>query len=394
MIATPNTKAMRTARELRGLEIAQVAAFAQISPTRLVEFEEGAREPSRKQMQRLANTYGVPLYSLFGDGLPNIPPLPLDFRKRNPEPASISPSGLRSLLSAERIATFSRQIATAIGYEPTRLKKINIKKDTAKEIASEVRSDFDDWYLKHLPNLGLTGPTEHQFMSALRLYLEVRGVLVNINSAPSDDFMGFYLESDSAFPSIFINRLISSKKAQLFTLAHEYCHALKRLEGISNPFLAKNQIERTCNIFAAEFLAPEPEISRIVNTMPKYQRADTAQFVNFVSSRTLLSKHATAIRLTETDYISNLEFRDWRRIFSVNIKAEKEEEKDENPSNFGAPHAKRISELGYLSVYLAKIAEDRKYIDSYDVADGLGLSPQLQDRAYTLATKRFVAAQI
>ena len=55
-------------------------------------------------------------------------------------------------------------------------------------------------------------------------------------------------------------------------------------------------------------------------------------------------------------------------------------------------YAKRLSEIGHLPVALAKQAIDARLIDYSDVVEGIGLSITLQERAYSLATRRFLAA--
>ena len=104
--------------------------------------------------------------------------------------------------------------------------------------------------------LDFKGTPEQIFLGSFRLFLEAQGTIVNVNDAPFDDFLGFYINHSESTPVAFVNRKISSRKAQLFTLAHEFGHILANAEGVSNPFIVKNSIERTCNKFAAEFLSP------------------------------------------------------------------------------------------------------------------------------------------
>jgi len=154
-----------------------------------------------------------------------------------------------------------------------------------------------------------------------------------------------------------------------------------------------NAIERMCNVFAAEFLAPMDAFSRIVEALPQSTRSEVARFVDAVAYRTLLSKHATGIRLLEGDYITPQKFGEWRRLFIANPRIEKEEEKEASEGGAGgAPHAKRLGELGLLPVVLAKRGVDARLIDSFDVVDGIGLSLTLQERAYSLAARRFAVA--
>lgn len=392
MGVTLNRQALRHVREQRGLDISQVADFASISLQRLSDFEEGKREPTRKQAERLAETYGIPLYSLFGSAIPDLPSSPQDFRKRTPTPSILSPKGVRALLAAERISEFSKQLSLELGYTPKDLSRSAKLANSTKKRATILRQAFDEWHQPRATDLGFTGSTEQRFLGALRLFFEIQGGIVNINDAPSDEFMGFFIRPRAGLPVIFVNRTISSKKAQLFTLAHEYSHALMGEDGISNPFRPHNIIERACNVFAAEFLAPMDDFIKIVETLPRQIYADTDRLISAASSATLLSKHASAIRLLESDHIKQADFRAWRRIFAANPRREKDEEKALMLSRHGVPHAKRLSEIGHLPVLLAKQALDKNLLDTFDVADGLGLSRTIQDRAYALATRRFEIA--
>lgn len=388
----PNIRTLRTVREQRGFDISEVASSASIAVDRLIQIESGNREPSRKQMERLAETYGVPLYSLFNDGIPNLPPLPTDFRTSNLGPASLSPKGVRTYLSSERVSTFSQQLAVELGFEPASLSEAVKEAKSTKRRAIELRRAFENWFQPRQEALGFTGRAEQKFMAALRLFFEVQGGIVNVNDAPADDFQGFFIKPDSGLPTIFINRSISSRKAQLFTLVHEYSHALLGQEGISDPFTTRNSIERACNVFAAEFLAPMADFAALIEGLPRHVRSDSIELINTASAATLLSKHAAAIRLVEADYISKTDFRSWRRLFRGNRRQEKDEERESEVSSGGVPHAKRLTELGHLPVVLAKRAVDEKIVDAFDVADGLGLSRTLQERAFALAVRRFEVA--
>lgn len=388
----PIRRALRGVREQRGLDVAKVASFASIAVDRLRQFEAGEREPSRKQMQKLADIYGVPLYALFHDSIPNLPPLPTDFRKTDPRPAELSPAGVKTLLWGERISQFTAQLAAELDYEAPSLDASAHGSRSPQERAVRLRSAFDEWYIPKQADLGFSGAAEQRFMGALRLFFEIQGGIVNVNEAPFEDYLGYFLDPSAGLPTIFVNRSVSSKKAQLFTLVHEYCHALIGVEGISDPFRSKNNVERECNAFAAEFLAPMDQFSKVVEGFDKQVRSNISNFISCVSASSLLSKHAAAIRLVEGDYISAKDLRSWRRLFVAKPKAEKEEEKEAASGGGGQPHAKRISELGHLPVYLAKRAVDERLIDAYDVADGIGLSTTLQDRAYSLVARRFAAA--
>jgi Zn-dependent peptidase ImmA (M78 family) len=164
-------------------------------------------------------------------------------------------------------------------------------------------------------------------------------------------------------------------------------------DGVSNPFVVRNSIERSCNKFAAEFLAPIKSFSQLVEQQEKGTHAEPARLIRQVSSASLLSLHATAIRLVEAGYLTQLQLRTWEKVRRKAPREEKDEETEAaSASGGGNPHAKRISELGYLPTYLAKLAIDKKIIDSVDVQAGLSLSEGLQTRAFDLAARRMEVA--
>jgi len=387
-----NSRALKTIREQRRLNLSDVADFTKISRTRLGMFEEGQHEPSRKQIEKLANVYGIPAYAFFRDAIPNIPETLLDFRQQRPSPAILSPRGMRSLWAAEKIARFAHQLLIELRYEAPGWAAAFKGHGVTATDAAALRTAFDEWFARRSRALQLTGPSEQQYLAALRLFFEVQGAVVNINDAPPDDYLGFFMEPEGALPVVFVNRKISSKKAQLFTFVHEFAHSRVRAQGVSNPFLVRNDVERACNAFAAEFLAPMREFRAIAEAVSAASRQDVFQYVAIVSLRLLLSKHATAIRLREADLITQDQMNRFDAAWRQYASDEKETD-DYDALNFGVPHAKRLSELGYLPAYLASEAVGRGLIDTIDVQVGMGLSEALQNSAFDLANRRIKAAR-
>jgi Zn-dependent peptidase ImmA (M78 family)/transcriptional regulator with XRE-family HTH domain len=382
---------LRQVRETRQFELADVASSTNISPARLERFEAGDIEPSFIQIQKLADVYGLPSYLLASRTLPNLPESLPDFRRLDPRPARLSPTGMRRVWSSEKIANFAHQLDGAVSRPaPAWKNDLPLGQPTIAR-ATKLREFFDDW-MAHRRGLDFRGTPEQVFLGSFRLFLEAQGTIVNINDAPPDDFLGFYINHSESTPVTFVNRTISSRKAQLFTLAHEYGHILANAEGISNPFIIKNSTERTCNKFAAEFLAPMATFQEFVEAMGRTARSDPFELIRVVSERSLLSQHATAIRLAEAEYLSSAQLRMWEKTRSENPKSEKDDETEAAGDGFGAVHAKRIGELGYLPTFLAKVAVDENLIDSLDVQGGMKLAESLQESAFSLAARRFLAA--
>ena len=225
------------------------------------------------------------------------------------------------------------------------------------------------------------------------MFVEAQGTIVRVNQAPPDDFVGFYLNVDAGLSTTFINRKIASPKAKLFTALHEYGHRMLGASGISDPFLIKNDVERSCNRFAAEFLAPEKDFISAVEQSPKNVRMDVFKLVDTISSQSLLSKHATAIRLKETGYLDQTQLNCWLEARAKLSGGQlKNEDVEDVENRFGAVHAKILGEVGYLPTYLAGVALQQKLISTVDVANSFSLSQSIQDRAISLATRRMEVA--
>ncbi|TKV78931.1 ImmA/IrrE family metallo-endopeptidase [Bradyrhizobium elkanii] len=390
---------LRQVRDNRHFDLASVARFAQISPARLKEIESGVREPSFKQLQRLAEAYGVPDYILGAGGLPNLPEQQiLDFRKRAPRPARLSPEAMQRIWATEQAVVFTTQIWGALELAlPSWSKEVPTGKPNTK-IAGLLRHYFDDWFAERRAGLQLSGTADQTFFAGLRIFLEALGIIVRVNDAPADEFLGFFLADRESFGSIFVNRRTLAPKAQLFTLVHEVAHLMINANdgargGVSDPFKLNNQIEQTCNRFAAEFLAPDEIFRAAVELVGRSDRADVFRFVDSVAQHSLLSKFATAIRLRETDYITQEQLVRWTAARATMTRKQlKDEESDASGETFGAPHAKRIGEVGYLPTYVAKVAVEKKLIDFADVTASISISRGLQDRAFSLAARRMEVA--
>lgn len=381
---------LESVRRQRKLPLDQVAVAARIPADRLYAIEAGLQSPSRKQLERLASIYGLPLYALYAESAPTLAENPADYRRADAGPAALSPAGLGTLLRAERTSTYSYMLQGVIEQKFLDFLSETRKINDVDRLAKEVRRRFDVWRNARLTGLRLSGSAEQVFFQALRIFLEVQGFIVMNNDAPISDYLGFFIKPDEALPAIFINRKLSSKKAQLFTLVHELAHVVYQSEGVSNPFQLTHQTERLCNAFAAEFLAPKDEFQKVVERQSAVVRASPDDFIGNVSRETLLSRQATAIRLLETKHLPPTQFSvwyaNWNKMLTQKIKIEAEPESE---GSFGQPHAKRVGELGYLSVYLSYRAFSDKIIDRYDVENGLGLSSTLQDRAFSLAARRY-----
>lgn len=392
VVDAPNPRSFKAAREQRKLDVIEVATYTGISSSRLEDFENGVRQPSLKQVEMLSKLYNIPIYLLYLDVTPNLENILPDFRRVNPAPADLSPRGLARIWSTEHISSFAKQLTGALAKNLPEFNNLPVKTSLSARFATSFREEFDHWLTVRQDKFNFSGAREAQFLAGLRLYFESHKKISLINDAPASDYFGFYNEPSIGLDSIFVNRQISSKKAQLFTFMHELGHSLLKEEGVSDPFSPKNKVERICNKFAAEFLAPENEFLELASSAGRTTKSSTNGFIQWVSNRCLLSRQATAVRLAELSLITDIEYKSWRKKQLVFAALEKEEEKESLGTGGPGAFAKQVGELGCLSVYLAGEAVNRRLVDSLDVQRGLGLSESVQEKSFALAKKRLEAA--
>ena len=382
------------ARKARKLSVAEVADFTKISENRLVRFETGDLEPSIPQLTKLGALYNAPSYAFYSDKPLVFEATLPDFRKSSPSAADLSPKGLTRLWQVERRAKFVGDLTLALGTSAP--KTVGLTRFTNQSVpeAAELRAGFDRWLSTRDKSLKFSGTKEDAFQKQLRLFLEIMSCSTSVNSAPIDDYLGFYQKIPDASHLIFINREVRHEKRRLFTLAHEMAHFVYREEGISDPFVAKNDIEKRCNNYAAQFLAPDRQVLQIVHAATSSTINDVARLANLVARETLLSRQAATLRLRELDVITRKAASEFFAHLNMlrRVTEPSSESRKPAPKGRAVVIGKMLSEVGVYAAYTASLALRNKIVDVVDVERGLGLSESIQKDVLDLAAKRFEAS--
>ena len=222
----------------------------------------GKVSPTLKQLESFAKAAHVPIGFLFLQE-PPVEKVPIpDFRtvgnKRFDKP---TPDLLDTVYICQQRQEWYREYAKSSGE--SLLKFVGSAKPTnnVEEFASLMRHSlgFDIEERRKM----------HTWTDALRSFIEqadelgilvmVNGVVGNNNKRKLDpyEFRGFALV-DNIAPLIFINGS-DTKSAQMFTLAHELAHIWLGQSALSDAQVAEitgNEVERWCNLVAAELLVP------------------------------------------------------------------------------------------------------------------------------------------
>lgn len=135
--------------------------------------------------------------------------------------------------------------------------------------------------------------------------MEAAGVLVSRNSVVGnsngrkldvEEFRGFTL-LDEGFALVFVNTA-DAKTAQLFSLAHELGHVVLNKPGVSD-HSEHLEIERWCNRFAAELLAPTAALRKNWGT-----DSPLLDELTVLSKRSGMSREAVLWRLVDLGLVS------------------------------------------------------------------------------------------
>jgi Zn-dependent peptidase ImmA (M78 family) len=222
----------------------------------------GEDNPTFKQLESFAKATYTPFGFFF---LPNPPvekvPIP-DFRTvANKRIGHPSPDLLDTVYICQQRQEWYRDFMRSMGERPLEFVGSAKQTNDVEKFAAGMRQalGFDIEERRQM----------HTWADALRRFIEqadaygilvmVSGVVGSNNKRKLDpqEFRGFALADDLA-PLVFINGS-DTKAAQMFTLAHELAHIWLGVTAVSDAEalqIPDNQVERWCNLVAAEFLVP------------------------------------------------------------------------------------------------------------------------------------------
>ena len=242
---------------------------ARIEPASLVErfpqlpaWERGERQPTLRQLEAFAKATHTPAGLLL---LPEPPeerlPIP-DFRTVGDEPVGRpSVDLLDTLYLCQQRQVWYGDFARLTGGRPREFVGSARLTHEVEAVAEDIRGTLG-FSLEERRRL----PT---WTDALRRFIEqadAAGVLVMVSGVVGSnnrrkldpgEFRGFALVDDLA-PLVFINGA-DTKAAQMFTLAHELAHVWLGESALSDSearHVPAHEVERWCNLVAAEVLAP------------------------------------------------------------------------------------------------------------------------------------------
>lgn len=295
-----NPQVLRWAAQRTGLSPADLSKKAHLH--HLQAWLSGEKEPTMRQAEALAAAARIPFgYLLLDEPTEDTVNLP-DFRTLNSRQISRISPDLRDVIneSSRRLSWYT-EYAAEVGIDAPRLLG-SAKLSESPEQAAEIAATNLEW------SAG-TRKSGREAVAILAESIEDAGVLVMRNSIVGnnahrplsiEEFRGFTLVEDG-FPLIFVNTS-DAKTAQLFSLAHELGHVALGKPGISGDEEDGHQVERWCNLFAAELLLPRAQIIDRFS-----DREDLSLFIEEQSRAYGASREAVIWRLVDLGKIGRTE---------------------------------------------------------------------------------------
>lgn len=274
----------------------------------LPAWERGEKQPTFKQLEKLAKATHTPFGFLF---LPEPPEERLRIRDlrtvkdRRPRP---SPDLLDTIYAMQRRQDWLREERRECDAELLAFVGNARLEDDPTAVGQEMRRTVglgDGWAVE-VANW-------EEAVSELRSRIERLGVMAVINGIVGnnthrkldvEEFRGFAL-TDPYVPLIFVNGA-DAKSAQMFTLAHELGHVWlgaegEGLSGFEGLFPGNERIERFCDRAAAEFLVPAGELADRWRSVKREPEPFHLLARQFKVSPIVVGRRALDLRLVSRD---------------------------------------------------------------------------------------------
>jgi hypothetical protein len=149
-----------------------------------------------------------------------------------------------------------------------------------------------------------------------------------------------------------------------------------REQGVSNPSVQENSIEKFCNKFAAYLLAPDSLISKGLSRY-RYAPSTDSRFIRLFSSNLGISQECAVRRLVETGYLTQKDYTQWRSLF--NGVTPPSDQSDGSGGGGSDPLQNKRTSYGNLFLYILGQARRQGKLDEIDIYRLSGIKPKYQD---------------
>lgn len=314
-------------RKSSGMSEDEIATKLKLSRSKYLSIENGEEKISQNHLIHLADIYKRPLIAFYSVDTTQTTALPHDYRLNRDKKIS------SEVFLAKRKALYLAEELRAITGRKTILPEIDTNV-SAIELANTLRAlleiDFD--FLKEVIE-----KKEETALSYYKSLIEEKFFIpVLEHPLKSSGVRAFSVFGDV---SIMVLNESDSNEIRLFSLFHEFCHLLKRQDGICTVDIEKDKDnrpeEKYCDEFAAFLLMPEQQLKSAIKKFP----ITTLKELNDVSKLFGVSKLVTIIQMKTFGIIDQTQFK------SLKSKLEVVAKKSFGRRNWEQTYIKRTSRL-------------------------------------------------
>lgn len=295
-------------RKSSGMTEDEIAKKLKLSRSKYLSIESGDEKISQNDLIHLADIYKRPLIAFYSVDTTQTTELPHDYRlNRNKKISS-------EVFLAKRKALYLAEELREIAGRKTTLPEINTNA-SAIALANKMRTlleiDFD--VLREI----IDGKQE-TVLSYYKSLIEERFFIpVFEHPLKSNGVRAFSVFGDV---SVMVLNESDSNEVRLFSLFHEFCHLLKRQDGICTVDIEKDDSqpeEKYCDEFAAYLLMPEQQLRNVVKELP----ITTLKQLGEISKLFGVSKSVTIIQMKTFGIINQIQYRQLKsKLESVHSK--------------------------------------------------------------------------
>jgi Zn-dependent peptidase ImmA (M78 family)/DNA-binding XRE family transcriptional regulator len=242
------------ARESLAITRNQASEKTGITAKRLIQLEEGEKQPTLDELKELSKAYKRTIATLLLAKPPKEKPLPADRRTIDSKDlGNFHEKTIMAVRKARALAQSFVELRQELGIDIPKFSLSASMKQQPQDVAAKIRKQLNLDELREIENIN----------HALEAYIEKvesLGVAIFQLSLTQDRLRGFSIVDD-VMPIIGIKRGGEQATAKIFTLFHELGHILLNEGGLCDLSEKTSiEIEKWCNAFSAEVLIPTSEL--------------------------------------------------------------------------------------------------------------------------------------
>lgn len=322
-----NPEVLLFMRKSAGMSEDEIAKKLKLSTSKYLSIENGYEKISQNHLIHLADIYKRPLIAFYSVDTTQTTELPHDYRLNRDKKIS------SEVFFAKRKALYLAEELRAITGRKIILPEFNINVsaiELANKLSALLEIDFD--FLKELIKR-----KEETALGYYKSLIEEKFFIpVLEHPLKSSGVRAFSVFGDV---SIMVLNESDSNEVRLFSLFHEFCHLLKRQDGICTVDIEKDKDnrpeEKYCDEFAAFLLMPEQQLRSAIKEFP----ITTLKQLTDVSKVFGVSKLVTIIQMKTLGLIGQPQFK------SLKSKLEAGSKKSFGRRNWEQTYIKRTSRL-------------------------------------------------